>query len=104
MDKLFFQFGEIAIFFKDIILNLFHKQVKYRYIKEALYDIGVGTLPIIGVMAIFTGMVIAVNTYYQFKVVNLENFTGSVVGLSMAIELGPVLTAIIVSARVGTSN
>ena len=65
--------------------------------------IGVDTLPIVTLMAIFTGMVLAVQTYYQFRQVGMEIFIGALVGLSMARELGPILTSIIVAGRVGSA-
>lgn len=69
-----------------------------------MLSVGLHTLPIVSVMAIFTGMVLAVQTYYQFRQFDLEMYIGSVVGLSMTRELGPVLTAIIVTGRIGSST
>jgi phospholipid/cholesterol/gamma-HCH transport system permease protein len=69
-----------------------------------MVQIGVNTLPIAAIMAIFTGMVLAVQAYHQFKQVNLEIFVGSVVGISIVRELGPVLTAIIVAGRIGSAT
>lgn len=69
-----------------------------------MMSVGLHTLPIVSIMAIFTGMVLAVQTYYQFRQFDLEMYIGSVVGLCMTRELGPVLTAIIVAGRIGSST
>lgn len=76
---------------------------RWRDVRGQMVQIGVDTLPIVSIMAIFTGMVLAVQTYYKFRQFELEQWVGSVVGTAMTRELGPVLTAIIVAGRCGSS-
>jgi phospholipid/cholesterol/gamma-HCH transport system permease protein len=89
---------------KDIIVQIFTLPFKIRPIINQMMSVGIKTLPIASIMATFTGMVLAVQTYYQFRQFDLEMYIGSVVGLSMTRELGPVLTAIIVAGRIGSST
>jgi len=68
--------------------------------------IGVSTLPIAAVMALFVGMVLALQTGYQllqFRQLRVQEYVGAIVGLSMAKELGPVMTAYLLAGRVGAA-
>lgn len=64
--------------------------------------IGVQSLFIIGIAAIFTGLVLALQTIYGLSRFGAKNYVGIIVGLSMTRELGPVMTAILVGGRVGS--
>lgn len=66
-------------------------------------EIGFNSLPVVLITALFTGMVLALQTYHGFARFNAESFVGSVVALSMCRELGPVLTAFVVSGRAGSA-
>ena len=70
---------------------------------KQLYQVGVKSLPVILLTGAFTGMVLAVQSYYQFHKITMETAIGILVGLSMTNELGPVLTALMISGRVGAS-
>jgi len=65
--------------------------------------IGVNSLPVVLVTSLFTGMVLAVQMYTGFARFNAQTLVGTVVALAMCRELGPVLTAFIVSGRAGSS-
>lgn len=67
-------------------------------------EIGVRSLPVTALTSVFTGMVLALQTAYSTRNIFSEPFyIGSVVGFSMVKELGPVLTALVVSGRVGAA-
>jgi phospholipid/cholesterol/gamma-HCH transport system permease protein len=71
---------------------------------EQAYFIGYRTLPIVGVMSFFIGAVLALQTGYSLNSVNgASGFLGNIVGLSLCRELGPVMTAFLLSGRVGSS-
>ncbi|MBI5038372.1 MAG: ABC transporter permease [Nitrospirae bacterium] len=74
-----------------------------RNIFQQMEAIGVNSLPVVLIMAMFTGMVLAIQTYTGFKRFNAENFMGTVVALSITRELGPVLTGLIVAGRAGAA-
>ncbi|MGA7615780.1 MAG: ABC transporter permease [Thermoanaerobaculia bacterium] len=65
--------------------------------------VGVESVPVVFLTSMFTGMVLALQTYTGFSRVHAENFVGSVVALAMLRELGPVLVALMVTGRVGSS-
>jgi phospholipid/cholesterol/gamma-HCH transport system permease protein len=68
-----------------------------------LSEIGIGTLPIASLMAIFIGMVLALQTGVELASFGTQEALGSIVALSMVKELGPVMTSLLVAGRVGSS-
>jgi phospholipid/cholesterol/gamma-HCH transport system permease protein len=75
------------------------------YAAEALKqmdEIGVKSVSITGITALFTGMVLALQTAYSLAAFGGKTFVGRVVSLSLVRELGPVLTALMVGGRVGS--
>jgi phospholipid/cholesterol/gamma-HCH transport system permease protein len=65
-------------------------------------EIGVRSVSITGITALFTGMVLALQTAYSLAAFGGKLFIGRVVALSLVRELGPVLTALMVGGRVGS--
>ncbi len=65
-------------------------------------EIGVKSVSITGITALFTGMVLAIQTAYSLAAFGGKFFIGRVVSLSLVRELGPVLTALMVGGRVGS--
>ncbi|MBI4823686.1 MAG: ABC transporter permease [Nitrospirae bacterium] len=70
---------------------------------KQMLEIGVKSLPVVLITAVFTGMVLALQTYTGFKRFGAEAFVGTVVALSMTREMGPVITGLIVTGRAGAS-
>jgi phospholipid/cholesterol/gamma-HCH transport system permease protein len=68
-----------------------------------LLEFGNATLPIASLMALFIGGVLALQTGSRLAQFGLEGNIGSIVGLSMVKELGPVMTALLVAGRVGSA-
>src|SRR3954463_11852762 len=65
--------------------------------------LGVDSIPVVFLTTMFTGMVMALQTYNGFHRVHAENFVASVVSLAMLRELSPVLCGLMVTGRVGSS-
>jgi phospholipid/cholesterol/gamma-HCH transport system permease protein len=65
--------------------------------------IGVSSLPIIFLISLFTGIVLALQSAYQMQKVAAEMYIASLVSLSLTRELGPVLTALIIAGRCGAA-
>ena len=65
--------------------------------------VGVGSFLIISLTGTFTGMVLALQTFYAFVTFNAESLVGATVALSMTRELGPVLSGLMVTARAGSA-
>lgn len=74
--------------------RLFFKQMEF---------IGVNSLFVVALTALFTGMVLTLQTYYAFRMFAAETLVGVTVALSMARELGPVITALMVTGRAGSA-
>ncbi len=80
------------------------KALKQKHlVVEQMLRIGVGSIPLVLVTSVFTGGVAAVQAAYQFQNYVPLRYLGSVIGKSVVIELGPVLTALVVGGRVGAS-
>lgn len=73
-----------------------------RILRQML-EIGFNTLPLALMIGLFTGMIVALQTGIELKTMGLERAVGSIVGLSLVREMGPVITAFIVSGRVGSA-
>jgi phospholipid/cholesterol/gamma-HCH transport system permease protein len=65
--------------------------------------VGVASVPVVFLTTLFTGMVLALQTYNGFARFHAQNLVGSVVALSLMRELAPVLSALLVTGRVGSS-
>ena len=70
---------------------------------EQMMRVGIGSVPLVLVTSVFTGGVAAVQAAYQFQDYVPMRYLGTVIGKSVVIELGPVLTALVVGGRVGAS-
>ena len=95
--------GRLFIMFGQTISWVFKPPVNIRNIFQQMEAIGVNSLPVVIIMAMFTGMVMAIQTYTGFKRFSAENYMGPVVALSITRELGPVLTGLIVAGRAGAA-
>ncbi|MBM3998108.1 MAG: ABC transporter permease [Planctomycetes bacterium] len=67
------------------------------------YQVGVRSLPVIALTGTFIGMVLSVQSYFQFKQLGLETRLGAVINMSLVRELGPVLAATMLAGRVGSA-
>ncbi len=65
--------------------------------------VGVDSLPVVGLTAMFTGGVLALQTFTGFARFNAESWVGPVVSLSLTRELAPVLTALMIAGRIASS-
>jgi phospholipid/cholesterol/gamma-HCH transport system permease protein len=74
-----------------------------RLILRQMVDIGYYSLPVVGLTAIFTGMVLALQTYTGFSRFAAESAIPNVVVLSMTRELGPVIAGLMVAGRIGAA-
>ena len=85
------------------ILWTFRPPFEGREWLRQMVRVGVDSIPVVFLTTMFTGMVMALQTYNGFHRVHAENFVGSVVALAMLSELSPVLVALMVTGRVGSS-
>ncbi len=100
----FFQkLGQISIFVGQSIYHCFAPPYFPSQIIRQLLDIGYYSLPVVGMTTIFTGMVLALQSYTGFTRFNAESAIAGVVVLSVTRELAPVLAGLMVAGRVGAS-
>lgn len=87
---------EMLYYFKEAPRNL-------TSIFRQMSIIGIGTLPIAMLVALFVGMVLSVQTGSELALYGTQEAIGAIVGLSMVKELGPVMTSLLVAGRIGSS-
>jgi phospholipid/cholesterol/gamma-HCH transport system permease protein len=95
--------GKLAVFTGHSLLHCVTPPFYFRLILRQMIDIGYYSLPVVGMTAIFTGMVLALQSYSGFSRFSAEGAVATVVVLSMTRELGPVLAGLMVAGRIGAS-
>ncbi|MBP9679951.1 MAG: ABC transporter permease [Bacteriovorax sp.] len=95
--------GLISLYTSRFFYWCFKKPFRNHLLFEQLFFIGNKSIMIILLAGMFTGMVIATQTYFGFKLINVDSLVGVIVALSLAKELAPVLTGLIVAGRAGSA-
>ncbi len=96
-------FGTGLILLGQTLFWLFRPPFRARLFVQQMEFIGAGSTFIVLLTGLFTGMVFAVQTIQTFRLFNAETLVGSVVALALMRELAPVLTALMVTGRVGSA-
>ncbi len=97
-------FGDFCIFVGRTFAWIFGGGLRLKNLRVLLpqmYEIGVKTIPVVGITGAFIGMVMAVETYSQFKSIGQEERLGAVIILSVVKQIGPVLASVMLAGRVG---
>ena len=94
--------GGLAELVGEAILDCFSRPFYGTEVMRQMDELGVKSVAITGITALFTGMVLALQTAYSLEAFGGKMFVGRVVSLSLVRELGPVLTALMVGGRVGS--
>ncbi len=95
--------GALCLFVAKSVMHVFTPPWYPRLILRQFVDIGYYSLPVVGMTAIFTGMVLALQSYTGFTRFNAESAIAGVVALSVTRELAPVLAGLMVAGRIGAS-
>lgn len=95
--------GRLAIFAGVSISHIVRPPFYPRLLLRQVIEIGYYSLPVIGLTAVFTGMVLALQSYTGFARFNAEGAVATVVVLSITRELAPVLTGLMVAGRIGAA-
>lgn len=74
-----------------------------RTFTDQLYSIGVLSLPLVGIVSLFVGMVLMVQLVPEFRQFGAESLAGGAIGVAICRELGPTLTGIIIAGRIGSA-
>ncbi len=95
--------GRLSAFTGTAISHMVRPPFYPRLIGRAMIDVGYYSLPVVGLTAIFTGMVLALQSYSGFSRFAAEGAVATVVVLSITRELAPVLAGLMVAGRIGAS-
>ena len=95
--------GRISMFAARSLFYCFLPPFYLRLYIRQIIDIGYYSLPVVGLTAIFTGMVLALQTHTGFSRFNAEGAIANVVVLSITRELAPVLAGLMVAGRIGAA-
>ena len=95
--------GHLALFSWNALSWLVSRVPQRDTLLSSFYQIGVRSLPVVALTGTFIGMVLAVQSYYQFSDLGLETRLGAVINMSLVRELGPVLAATMLAGRVGSA-
>ncbi|MGB9712311.1 MAG: MlaE family ABC transporter permease [Dissulfurimicrobium sp.] len=95
--------GRMGIFLFYCLISVIVPPYKIRPIIQQIYFIGASSVFVILFTGAFTGMVLGLQGYYSLRQFGSEGALGSAVGLSLVRELGPVLTALMVTGRAGSA-
>lgn len=95
--------GDYVTMVLEVFGAALRKPPAWALIREQLYHIGVMSLAVVAITGFTTGFVLAAQSFYQLGEKGLAGVTGVLVGKSMITELGPILTAFMVTGRVGSS-
>lgn len=97
------QMGAMAIMLVSALSWTFIPPLRIRNIFKQMEFIGVKSIFIVLLTGLFTGGVLALQSYYAFRKFGGESLLGATVALSMTRELGPVLTSLMITARAGSA-
>ncbi len=101
--RFFQEFGQVANLFWGIVKSFTLIPRSRKIIFYQMEHIGVNSLPLVLIIAIFTGAVAAWQAAYQLKGLAPLSFLGGATSRAIITELGPVLTGIVIAGRVGAS-
>ena len=97
------EMGKMLFLFLSTVAWAARPPFKVRLIVKQMEFVGVKSIFVVVLTGLFTGMVMTLQIYYGFRMFGAETLVGSTVALAMARELGPVLTALMVTARAGSA-
>ena len=95
--------GRLAIFAGVSVSHIVRPPFYPRLLLRQVIEIGYYSLPVVGLTAVFTGMVLALQSYTGFARFNAESAVATVVVLSITRELAPVLAGLMVAGRIGAA-
>ena len=101
--RAFCHVGDLALFALQTVTWMVTRRPRKETLLINFYQVGVLSLPVVALTGTFIGMVLAVQTYYQFRQIGLESRLGAVINLTLLRELGPVLAATMLAGRVGSA-
>src|SRR6185503_11663403 len=95
--------GRLALFSGAALGHAVIPPIYPRLILRQMINVGYYSLPVVGLTTVFTGMVLALQSYTGFSRFNAEGAIANVVVLSVTRELAPVLAGLMVAGRIGAA-
>ncbi|NKD54856.1 MULTISPECIES: MlaE family ABC transporter permease [unclassified Haematospirillum] len=95
--------GRLSVFTGVVLFHCLTPPFYIRSLVRQMVEIGYYSLPVVGLTTLFSGMVLALQSYTGFARFSAESAVATVVVISMTRELGPVLAGLMVAGRVGAS-
>lgn len=95
--------GRYVVMVCQTLFLLFTQRPRWDLVAFQLYDMGVRSLPLVCVTGMAIGMVLSAQSFFQLSDKGLVGATGLMVAKSMLVEIGPVLTAFMITGRVGAA-
>lgn len=95
--------GVITKLFLKTLYWMFIPPFKRERILQQANRVGIESLPIVSLVGLFIGVILALQTAYQMQKLSSEIYIANIVALSIVRELGPVITSLIVAGRCGAA-
>ncbi len=95
--------GDYFVLILNVCWIIIRRPPNLSLLRDQMYEIGVMSLPVVAFTGFCTGMVLAAQSYFQLSDKGIASATGIMVAKAMVVELGPVLTAFMVTGRVGAA-
>src|SRR3989449_7678295 len=95
--------GELVLLAGDTFRSVFTHRLRWRLFLQQIVEIGLLSQVVVMVTGGFTGAVFSAQAFFQFNKLGMGSAVGAVVSVSLCRELAPVLTALMVSGRVGAA-
>jgi len=100
---IFEEFGRILSFLINAISWMIRPPFRLRLVFKQMESVGVQSVIVVIITAVFTGMVLALQTFHGFRMFGGQGLVGATVALSMTREIGPVFTGLMVTGRAGSA-
>ena len=95
--------GRVSLFIAEALSHIVRPPFYGSIFRSQLWEVGFRSLPVVGMTALFTGMVLALQSYTGFSRFQAESAIATIVVVSITRELGPVLAGLMVAGRVGAA-
>src|SRR5437899_9677902 len=100
----FFQYlGEVVLLAADTFRCIFTHKLRWKLFLNQVVEVGLLSQLVVVITGGFTGAVFSAQTFFQFNKIGMGSAVGAVVSVAICRELGPVLTALMVTGRVGAA-
>ncbi len=95
--------GSMALFVFEAFIQIFHTKRLFRKTLRQMHIIGAESLFVILLIGLFTGLVLGLQAYYAMSMFGAQGMIGSLLSLTLIREMGPVLAAVMITARAGSA-